>query len=313
MFRFLFKRTFCSSTIKSGIFHKSVKKENIIETSELINQLKDAKTRILNCSFYFPSERKNALAEHVNSRIPGSVYFDIAHASHKGKANPYMLPKEQKFNEYIEKLRLHKDDNIICYDNKGNTSSSRVWWMLKELYGFPNVHVLNGGFPLWTKQNLPIENGECASFFKNANPPKSLLKPNPHKIALFQGIRIIEVVKRRGIVNDQIIDVRPAEIFDGIHDDILKPKRKGTIRHAINVPTNLLIDKNTKKFKSAKELYFLFTDEYRVNLSRPIICYCNTGISACSALLAFAEAGAESTLLYDGGWLEYVFFTQKQK
>ena len=68
---------------------------NLIEVEQLAESLftkKEKNLRILNCTHYVPSERKNPLEEHMNGRIPTAQFFDIAYIAEKGTPNPLLIP-----------------------------------------------------------------------------------------------------------------------------------------------------------------------------------------------------------------------------
>ena len=264
--------------------------------------------RVLNCAFYFPKERKNPLAEHINSRIPGAQHYDLGYMVTKGGPNPYMLPDVANFTEYMKKLRIRKQDTVICYDYKGIVSSPRVWWTLKY-FGFENVKVLNGGFVKWSSLKLPTESGEDSELLPpfGVKVPDDSFKENKKMNIEFGSIRQLEVLKDKALALDQIIDARPAGQFEGKEEGPVKANKKGHIRHAINIAPSHFFNADKITFKNPKELYFMFTS-YGLDLSKPTIAYCMTGITACTALLALVEAGAEIPKLYNGSWLEYVIF-----
>jgi thiosulfate/3-mercaptopyruvate sulfurtransferase len=56
--------------------------------------------------------------------------------------------------------------------------------------------------------------------------------------------------------------------------------------------------------RPANELRNLFA-ERGVDLERPIVTSCGSGVTAAILLLALEIAGAKSTALYDGSWAEW--------
>jgi thiosulfate/3-mercaptopyruvate sulfurtransferase len=114
------------------------------------------KLSVLDCTWYLPTENKNAKEMFNNEKIPNSKFFDIDDISDKTTNLPHMFPKNQYFIENMKTLDIRKDDLIICYDRQGIFSSARVWYTMK-LFGAKNVAVLNGGYVKWQKENLPTE------------------------------------------------------------------------------------------------------------------------------------------------------------
>ena len=72
---------------------------------------------------------------------------------------------------------------------------------------------------------------------------------------------------------------------------------------AVNVPfTELLDNGTTLKSPAALKGYFA---EHGIDLTKPIICSCGSGVTACVIGLAALEAGAEQVTVYDGSWSEW--------
>ncbi len=58
------------------------------------------------------------------------------------------------------------------------------------------------------------------------------------------------------------------------------------------------------ELKTTDELRAIF-DRAGVDLHRPIIASCGSGVTACVAILALATLGANDVTLYDGAWSEW--------
>jgi thiosulfate/3-mercaptopyruvate sulfurtransferase len=115
--------------------------------------------RVLNGTWYMPNVKKYPRQEHKESRIPGSIFFDIDEISDKSTDLPHMLPPLDQFLAMMRYMRLRRTDQIVCYDNVGIFSAPRVAWTMKY-FGAENVRVLNGGFPKWLKEGRPVESGD---------------------------------------------------------------------------------------------------------------------------------------------------------
>ena len=103
-----------------------------------------------------------ARKEHLESHIPGAVFFDIDECCDKSSELPHMLPDEKLFADYVEHLGITNDSHVIAYDNNedfGIFSSPRLWWMFR-CFGHDAISVLNGGFTKWLEAGLPVASGE---------------------------------------------------------------------------------------------------------------------------------------------------------
>jgi thiosulfate/3-mercaptopyruvate sulfurtransferase len=74
--------------------------------------------------------------------------------------------------------------------------------------------------------------------------------------------------------------------------------------HAINIPWQRLVDLSTRKFHSPEHLRILFHAN-GVELERPIITSCGSGVTASTLWVGLQLAGATNVRLYDGSWTEY--------
>jgi len=109
----------------------------------------------LDCSWFLPTDNKNAKELFSADKISNSKFFDIDQVCDKSTDLPHMFPNLDIFIKNVKELDIRKSDYIVCYDRSGIFSSPRVWFTLK-LFVAKNVAVLNGGYPKWLKENLPL-------------------------------------------------------------------------------------------------------------------------------------------------------------
>lgn len=133
--------------------------DNIIETFELNDLLQNdslnKRLSILDCSWFLPTDNKDAKDLYNKDKIPYSKFFDIDQVCDKNTHLPHMLPDLNNFITSAKEMDIRINDYIVCYDRSGVFSSPRVWFTFK-LFGAKNVAVLNGGYPKWLKDSLPI-------------------------------------------------------------------------------------------------------------------------------------------------------------
>ena len=235
----------------------------------------------------------------------GSKYFNAIKLTTERGPNPYMFPKTSRFTEHMQKLGVRKDDQVICYDNCGLHTAPYIWWMMKY-FGMDNVRVLDGGLPQWIAMKFPTAKGKLEDDITIDNDPKHFeFTPNKIAKADFDRIRAIELYSTRKLVFDQIVDFRPYDYTEKCKAVPGDPKGRRSIESAINIPSSTLLNPDKITLRPPKELYF-YLSESKLNLSKPIIGYSTTGISACLGLLALSEASADRLSLYDGSWAQYV-------
>ena len=60
-------------------------------------------------------------------------------------------------------MGITNSDHVVLYDALGIFSAPRAWWTFK-VFGHNAVSVLDGGFPKWIKEGLPIETSKPKAF-----------------------------------------------------------------------------------------------------------------------------------------------------
>jgi len=122
------------------------------------------RVKVFDASWHMPAANKNAYNEYIQERIPGARFFDIDRIADTTTTLPHMLPSPHKFAQIMgEELGISDKDKIVVYDSRGMFSAPRAWYTCR-LFGASDVHILDGGLPLWKYQKLPIESGPTSPF-----------------------------------------------------------------------------------------------------------------------------------------------------
>ncbi|WP_240230261.1 3-mercaptopyruvate sulfurtransferase [Devosia lacusdianchii] len=266
--------------------------ENPFVTTEwLAAHLTDPNLVVLDGSWHMPNAARNAQAEYLAGHIPGAVFFDIDGVADTSTDLPHMLPSPNDFARMVGALGIAETMTIIVYDELGLFSAPRVWWTFKTM-GARDVRILAGGGPKWRAERRPTETGLVA------RPPQTFHTSfDPARVADFEHVRA-----RSNDGAGQIADARPAPRF---HAEVPEPRpglRGGHIPNSVNVPVGLLTEAG--QMKSPAELAQLFADR-GLELDRPVITSCGSGITASTLALALQLAGAENVAVYDGSWAEW--------
>jgi len=103
---------------------------------------------------------------------------------------------------------------------------------------------------------------------------------------------------------EQVIDARPTPRFEGSVPEPRPGLRGGHIPGARSVPYAGLFDTGTGAMKSLDELRAAFNGA-GVDLDKPIVTSCGSGVSAGVLTLALYRLGVADTALYDGSWSEW--------
>ena len=103
---------------------------------------------------------------------------------------------------------------------------------------------------------------------------------------------------------EQVIDARARPRFEGTVAEPWPGRRSGHIPGSRNVPYDELFDAGTGAMKPLEDLRKAFTGA-GVDLTKPIVTTCGSGVSALVLTLALYRLGVRGSALYDGSWAEW--------
>lgn len=264
----------------------------LISTEWLAEHLDAPDVRIADASWYLPQAGRDAKLEYRAAHIPGAVFFDIDELSDEKTSLPHMLPPAPKFASHMRRLGLGDGNFIVVYDGAGIYSAPRAWWMLRAM-GHEEVAVLNGGFPKWKREGRPIED-----LIPQPHPRHFTPRPNNALLRSFD-----QVMQNLSSRREQLVDQRSAPRFAGKEAEPRPGVRPGHIPGSLNVPYSELTGEDGT-LKPREELVRVFSGN-GVDLTRPAVTSCGSGITASIGLLALQVAGARDVALYDGSWAEW--------
>ena len=262
-----------------------------VTTEWLAAHLSDPNVVVLDGSWHMPNAARNAQADYLAGHIPGAVFFDIDGVADTDSDLPHMLPAPSDFAHMVGALGISETMTIVVYDEIGLFSAPRVWWTFKTM-GARDVRILAGGGPKWRAEKRPTEVGLVAR-------PKQTFHArfNPDRVADFAAVRS---ASEKG--NAQIADARPAPRF---HAEVPEPRpglKAGHVPGSHNLPVSLLTEAG--QMRPPEQLAALFA-ERGIDLDKPLITTCGSGITASTLALAAELAGADQVAVYDGSWAEW--------
>ena len=262
-----------------------------VTTDWLAAHLGDPDLVVLDGSWHMPNATRNAQAEYLAGHIPGAVFFDIDGVADNSSDLPHMLPSPADFARMVGALGISDSMTIVVYDELGLFSAPRVWWTFRTM-GARNVRILSGGGPQWRAERRATEVGLVA------RPPQVFHTSfDPARVASFETVR-----DRSHDGAAQIADARPAPRF---HAEVPEPRaglRSGHIPNSLSVPVSLLTENG--QMRPSAELAELFATR-GLDLDKPVITSCGSGITASTLALALQLAGAGDVAVYDGSWSEW--------
>lgn len=261
----------------------------LISTEALATQLGAPRLRLIDASWWL--DGRDAHADFNTERLPGAVFFDLEAVSDRNTPYPHMLPSPGDFAETIGAMGVSDGDDIVVYDSQGLFSAARIWWALRVM-GAKRVRVLDGGLPKWRAEGRPLEHGAVAP----GSPAIFCTEFNAEKVV------DLEQVKQALDEKVQIVDARGAARFRGSAPEPRAGLRSGHMPGALSLPFGQLLNPDgTLKRGAVLEAVFR---EAGVDLARPVITSCGSGVTAAILSLGLAELGRPSRL-YDGSWAEW--------
>jgi thiosulfate/3-mercaptopyruvate sulfurtransferase len=263
--------------------------DSLVTTDWLAAELGAADLRVIDASAFLPGTGRDARAEYETAHIPGAVFFDIEEVSDRDSPLPHMLPPPHKFASRMQSLGLGDGNRFIVYDNSPLHSAARAWWMLK-ICGAHQVALLDGGLEKWSAEGRPLERGTQP-------------RRHGHFTPLFDADAVVDKAQMLALAGHDIVDARPAGRFAGEAPDPRPGVASGHIPGSRNAPQSEFFNADNS-WKQGEALRAVF-DAAGVDLARPMVTTCGSGVTAAVILFGAHLLGKEDVRLYDGSWSEW--------
>ena len=267
----------------------------LVSTSWLAAHLKDPDLRILDASWYLPDMGRDARAEYEAGHIPGARFFDIDEISDQRSDLPHMAPPVEKFMSRMRAMGVGDGHQVVVYDGIGMFSAARVWWLFK-LMGQEDVAVLDGGFARWQAEGHPVE--DMPPIIRDRH---MTVRRQAHLVR-----DVTQVASASKLRDHEILDARSPGRFRGEEPEPREGLRAGHIPGSKNVHYRTLLNVDGT-LQSPEDLRATF-EAAGVDLSKPVITTCGSGVTAAILSLALTRIGKTDHSLYDGSWTEWGAF-----
>lgn len=235
------------------------------------------------------SDVKSYEAGHV----PGSIYFSVGNDLRvTGAWETVGVRQQVEAQEELfgRTLGIDSDTMVILYDDTEDTAT-RLFWELKYT-GHEKVAIMYGGWPEWTKKDLPVETTVNA-----VDPEVFVADIQPQLLATASYI-----MSKMGDPNTVLLDVRPPEQFKG-NKKHPKATIGGRLPSAVSAFTLANWEHKTY-LKDPEELAEKFVD-LGVTPDKEIIVYCNTGWYAANSYFVLKALNYPNVRVYDYSWVEW--------
>ena len=196
----------------------------LVETGWLAEHLDAPDLAVIDATWYLPGAGRDPYQEHLESRIPGAVFFDIDKIADTRIPLPHMLPSPEQFSSAMRKMGIGDGMRLVIYDAQGIFSAARVWWTFRAM-GKEDVAVLNGGLAKWKAEDRPLAEG----------PPQTR---GPRHFTSRRNAELIrdrdEILAMTSDKSAQIVDARAADRFRGEAPEPREGLRSGHIPGSLN-------------------------------------------------------------------------------
>jgi thiosulfate/3-mercaptopyruvate sulfurtransferase len=267
-------------------------RDPLVSTEWLAAHLGAPDVKVADATWFLPTIERDARAEYEQAHIPGAVFFDIDDIADATSPLPHMLPDAVKFSSRMRRLGLGDGTRIVLYDNNKYSASARAWWMLR-LFGHPDVAVLDGGLAKWRAEGRPVTD-------------QPVVPREAHFTARQNNLLVRDLEQMRANLlsrREQVVDARSRGRFAGTEPEPRAGLRGGHIPGSACLPhLELLGADGTLLPKPELRRRFAAAG---VDLSRPMVTTCGSGVTASTIALALYRLGRDDVALYDGSWSEW--------
>ncbi len=266
----------------------------LVSTDWLAQNLTAPGVVVVDCSWFLPESGRSGAAEFAAGHIPGARFLDLDAVSDPDTPYVNMLPTPARFASEVSRLGIGDDAHVIVCD--ATYVSARVAWMFRA-FGHPRAQILDGGLRKWRAEGRPVETGAPAP----AAPATFTIRAEPG--AGVAGWR--EVLDAVTSGSPAVIDARTPGRFTGEMPSGYPGVAGGHMPGAINLPWERFFDPSRDFSFVSPEVAAEIFREAGVDLDRPVITTCGSGVTAVILGMMLERAGARDWKLYDGSWHEW--------
>jgi thiosulfate/3-mercaptopyruvate sulfurtransferase len=267
----------------------------LISTGQLSLHLTDPDWIVFDCRHDTFDHARGARVYH-EGHIPGSHFAPVETAlagTKTGRNGRHPLPPADDFAAFLNRHGVTAKTQIVAYDDAGGQYAARLWWLARWI-GLTRVAVLDGGFPKWLADGLPVAT-EVPS-------PRGggtvVARPDAAQWVRVDGVQA-------GVAAETclVLDARTAERFRGENEPI--DPIAGRIPSARNrfFKTNLNADQTMRGPAELKAEFEALLGQWP---PAHVVHQCGSGVTACVNLLAMEHAGLAGSKLYVGSWSEWI-------
>jgi len=227
--------------------------------------------------------------EFGKGALPGAVHLDLFGISLIDTDPAPMRAFLWIIEHQLATRGVSADRPVVVYDEHSGVRAARALWFL-ELFGHPDVKLLDGGYGAWLRARLPVS--------------RDFVTPVPTE---WHGSRREEVLAtwrdvhaRLGKAGVALVDTRTPEEHYGT---LVRAARGGTIPGSIHLEWTQNLGPDGC-FKPADELRAMYAG-IGVTPDCDVVAYCQGGYRGAHTYLALRLLGFPQVRNYLGSWREW--------
>ncbi|HEX7784404.1 MAG TPA: 3-mercaptopyruvate sulfurtransferase [Sphingobium sp.] len=264
----------------------------LVSTEWLAGELGASDLRVVDATLFLPGSDRDPAKEYEGGHIPGAFFLNLPELIDSNDPRPGMLPPPEKFASRMQALGLGDGSRVVVYDNSPLRTAARAWWMF-HVFGAHNVAILDGGLQKWVAEKRELETGKPKTRHRHFTVWKdeTMVRTKADMIANLKSKAA------------QVVDARSMSRFTGEDPEPRAGMASGHIPGSVCLPYSRLFNADNT-WKRGHELRGLF-HEAGIDLARPLIATCGSGVTAADVLFAARLIGKDDVTLYDGSWSEW--------
>jgi thiosulfate/3-mercaptopyruvate sulfurtransferase len=275
---------------------ESTPTKNLISTTWLKANLADPNLVLLHVG-----DNDNSI--YARTHIEGAQFInwktELANSSESKLKNGVVT--RPNFDKVLKRLGVTAKSTVVLYaEAKSGLKATWGAWVF-NLYGVPDVRILDGGLLKWTA------NGGATTFAATAAKSTGTFSATPASTKLRAKIEeVIANAKRKSSLRAVIVDTRDTASYEGkaAGTGLGTAAQAGHIATAKTVPTASILNSDGT-FKSAVEIKAAYA-AVGVTKDTKVILYCGTGLLASASWFALTQIlGNNNVKNYDGSWFEF--------
>ena len=231
--------------------------------------------------------------------VPGAIKVDWVLDLNDALSRDYLSADRMQL--LLQERGVSEGDTLVFYGDKNNWWATYALWVF-ELFGVPNLKIMDGGRARWVDEGRPLTEDKPSS--KNGN-----ITVGPRDDTEIRAFRddVMAHLEKQG----QLVDVRSPEEYRGERMHMPDYPNEGALRGghiptARNVPWARAVDPATHLFRSADQLRAIYQEEQGLDPGKDTVAYCRIGERSSHTWFVLTYLlGFSDVRNYDGSWTEW--------